>query len=90
MYQIKKKPKEESGAEEFPEEEPIIITSDEPKIAITNIKGVGSRKAMLLRESGYNTVEKIAAISLEKLSEIKGIGPSNAKMIIDSAKKLVE
>ncbi len=87
---IKKKPKEESGAEEFPEEEPIIITSDEPKIAITNIKGVGSRKAMLLRESGYNTVEKIAAISLEKLSEIKGIGPSNAKMIIDSAKKLVE
>ncbi len=87
---IKKKPMEESEAEEFPEEEPIIITSDEPKIPITNIKGVGSRKAMLLRESGYNTVEKIAAISLEKLSKIKGIGPANAKMIIDSAKELVE
>ena len=87
---IKKKPLEEAEAEEFPEEEPITITSDEPKIAITNIKGVGSRKAMLLRENGYNTVEKIAATSLEKLSEIKGIGPSNAKMIIDSAKELVE
>ncbi len=87
---IKKKPKEESEAEEFPEEEPITITSDEPKIPITNIKGVGSRKAMLLRESGYNTVEKIAAISLEKLSKIKGIGPANAKMILDSAKELVE
>lgn len=85
--EIKKSP-EELEAEEFPDE-PITITSDEPKMAITKIKGVGSRKAMLLRESGYNTVEKIAATSQEKLSEIKGIGPSNAKMIIDSAKELV-
>ena len=87
--ETKKKSLEELEAEEFPEE-PITITSDEPKLAITNIKGVGSRKAMLLRESGYNTVEKIAKTSQEKLSEIKGIGPSNAKMIIDSAKELLE
>ncbi|MHA1685987.1 MAG: helix-hairpin-helix domain-containing protein [Candidatus Heimdallarchaeaceae archaeon] len=55
---------------------------------IEEIKGVGARSAQLLREAGYDTINKIAQATPEELAKIKGIGLSTAKKIIENAKNI--
>ncbi len=56
---------------------------------LTGIEGVGSRTAEQLRQAGYDTVEKIAAMSDEEILAVPGIGEKTAQKILLSARALL-
>jgi predicted flap endonuclease-1-like 5' DNA nuclease len=53
---------------------------------LTNIEGVGEKTAEQLRQSGYDTIEKIAAMSDEEILAVPGIGEKTAQKILLSAR----
>lgn len=53
------------------------------------INGVGETIAEKLRESGFDTVKKIANTTVAQLSSIRGIGEAMAQKIIDEANSLI-
>ncbi len=56
---------------------------------LEDISGIGEKNIELLKEAGFETVEKVATATSEELCEIKGIGPATAKKLITSAKELL-
>ena len=58
---------------------------------LEDITGIGKATAERLRKAGFDSVEKLAALSTEELLDlkIKGIGSSTAQKYIESAKELV-
>jgi predicted flap endonuclease-1-like 5' DNA nuclease len=58
----------------------------EPASDLTIIEGVGPKTAEQLIEAGYDTVEKIAAMSDEEILAIPGIGEKTAQKILLSAR----
>ena len=58
---------------------------------LEDITGIGKATAERLRKAGFDSIEKLAAISPDELLDlkIKGIGSSTAQKYIDSAKELV-
>jgi N utilization substance protein A len=65
---------------------------DEPTgpTSLTSIEGVGSKTAEELIQAGYDTVEKIAAMSDEEILAVPGIGEKTAQKILLSARALVK
>ncbi|MDI6820429.1 MAG: DNA repair and recombination protein RadA [Candidatus Hodarchaeaceae archaeon] len=59
-------------------------------ISIEGLPGVGEATAEKLREAGYGTVESIAVATVAELREAAEIGESQAKKIIEAAKKAAE
>ena len=57
---------------------------------LMDVLGIGSKTAMLLKEGGYNTVEKILEATPESLSKVPGIGVAAAEKLIQAAKELLE
>jgi len=55
---------------------------------ISNIDGVGPKTAEQLRQAGYDTIEKIAAMSDEEILAVPGIGDKSAQKILLSARAL--
>jgi predicted flap endonuclease-1-like 5' DNA nuclease len=53
---------------------------------LTSIEGVGEKTAENLIEAGYDTVEKIAAMSDEEILAVPGIGEKTAQKILLSAR----
>jgi predicted flap endonuclease-1-like 5' DNA nuclease len=53
------------------------------------IEGVGEKTAEALKEAGYDTVEKIAAMSDEEILAVPGIGAKTAQKILLSARALL-
>lgn len=60
------------------------------EVALSEIKGVGLKTEKLLKEAGFDSVEKIARSNLENLTKVKGIGKKTAEKIIKAAKELLE
>jgi N utilization substance protein A len=56
---------------------------------LTNIEGVGPKTAEQLKEAGYDTIEKIAAMSDQEILAVPGIGEKTAAKIIFSARALL-
>jgi N utilization substance protein A len=56
---------------------------------LTTIEGVGEKTAEFFKEAGYDTVEKIAAMSDEEILAIPGIGAKTAQKILLSARALL-
>ena len=56
---------------------------------ITNIEGVGPKTAEQLKLAGYDTIEKIAAMSDEEVLAVPTIGEKTAQKILVSARALV-
>lgn len=56
---------------------------------ITNIEGVGPKTAEQLQLAGYDTIEKIAAMSDEDILAVPSIGEKTAQKILLSARALV-
>jgi len=56
---------------------------------LTGIEGVGPKTAEQLKQAGYDTVEKIAAMSDEEILAVPGIGEKTAQRILLSARALL-
>ena len=84
----------ESETTEAPED----ITDDEPEaeesseaatLMVGDIKGVGKATEEKLRNAGYETVESLASVDAETVSEKTGISEKVAAKILASAKELL-
>ena len=60
-----------------------------PDLDISLIKGIGAKTAMLLKENGFDTVNKIAKATTEELSKVPGVGPATASAMNNEAKVLL-
>lgn len=59
-----------------------------PGAKLTDIEGVGPKAEKILIGAGYDTIEKIKALTVEDLTKLDGIGQKTAEKIIKSAKGL--
>lgn len=57
---------------------------------LMEIDGITQRIAETLVKVGYNSIQKIAALKLEELSSLSGIGEKTAQKIMDAVKKYLE
>ena len=95
----RKKPKTDQPKPPAREEKPVPKKEvDQPKppakpkvlkVDVSEIKGVGAKTAMLLKEGGFDTVDKIASTKVEDLTKVPGIGDATAKKMIDEAKNIL-
>jgi len=89
---VESKPKAEPTEEKPAPKKEIPPAPAKPKIVkvdLSEIKGVGAKTAMLLKESGFDSVEKIASTKVEELTKVPGIGDTTAEQMIDEAKSLL-
>lgn len=59
-------------------------------ISLTDVKGIGEKRAERLRSIGINTVEELARASAEDLAAKLKVSPRMAMTLIENAKKLIE
>ena len=78
-------PEEESPEAEAPEEE----SPEASGLGVGDIKGVGKATAEKLMGAGFDTVESIAAVDADAVSEKAGISAKVAAKIVASAKELL-
>ena len=57
------------------------------KLAVSDLPGVGPKLREALEEKGYKTVDVLARLSVEELTEVKGVGEKTAEKLIEAAKK---
>ena len=76
---------------ETPEAEPVEAESPEAStLEVGEIKGVGKATEEKLRKAGFDTVESIASVDADTVSEKAGISSKVAAKIVASAKELLE
>ena len=85
--------KEAAVEEESPKKEAKAAKKASKKEAkkepgLSDIDGVGPKAEKILIKAGYDTVEKIKALSIDDLTKLDGIGAKTAEKIIKSAKEL--
>jgi transcription termination/antitermination protein NusA len=61
----------------------------ESGLSISDLPGVGKKSEDALASAGYKTIDDIAKSTVEKLTEVQGIGKKTAEKIIASAKELI-
>lgn len=54
---------------------------------LADVEGIGPKIAEVLVKSGFNSIEKIAALTPEHLATLQGVGEKTAEKIIEGAKK---
>jgi len=84
---------------ETPDDEPVETPADEPveaespeasTLEVGEIKGVGKATEEKLRKAGFDTVESIASVDADTVSEKAGISSKVAAKLVASAKELLE
>jgi N utilization substance protein A len=60
------------------------------QVSILSIEGIGKKVKDMLEESGFDTVDKIANSSVEKLSGLPGIGKKSAVKMVESARDVIK
>jgi len=83
----KKKPKKE---EKVKKEVKIKAKKEKKPPSTKKASGIGKKAEAVLLQAGYDTPEKIAALQVEDLTKLEGIGKKTAEKIIASAKALIE
>jgi cold shock CspA family protein len=84
-------PDAESPEVEVPEAESVDAESPEASVLeVGEIKGVGKTTEEKLRGAGFDTVESIASVDADAVSEKTGISSKVAAKIVASAKELLE
>ena len=65
-------------------------SEEESEISIVDLPGVGEKLFQLLKETGFDTLEKIANADVDSLKALKGVGKAKAAKLIEEAKRLLE
>lgn len=78
--QAKKEEKEEKEAKKSAKKE----AAADP---LSELSGVGEKLVAQLKQSGFDTLEKIASATVEDLTQIKGLGKIKAEKIINESKE---
>ncbi len=73
--------------EELDAEPPKEIIEE---LDLSLIEGIGPKTAMILKEHGFDTVEKIATATVEEISQTPGIGQATAEKVIKNAKDFLK
>jgi len=60
------------------------------ELSLINLSGVGKKLVGQLEEAGFASIEKIAEVKVEDLTQIKGLGKIKAQKMIEEAKSLLE
>jgi N utilization substance protein A len=55
---------------------------------LVRIKGVGQKIAAVLKEAGYDTLEKLKKLTVEDLTKLQGIGEKTAEKIVKAVKDI--
>ena len=66
----------------------VFEKGEQKEFDLTELDGVGPKTAIVLKEAGYDTVEKIKSITMEDLTKLEGIGTKTAEKILGAAKAL--
>ena len=81
----------EAPEAEAPEAEvPEVVSPGASVLGVGDIKGVGKATEEKLRKGGFETVESIASVDADALSEKAGVSAKVAAKIVASAKELLE
>ena len=80
----------ERGEEKKAVKEEKLPLKKETPAPMAKLPRVGLKVDKILKEAGFDNLEKLAAASLEDLTEIKGIGVKTAVKILKAAQKLVK
>ena len=84
-------PEDEPVEAESPEEEaPEAESVEASDLGIGDIKGVGKATEEKLRKAGFDTVESIASVEADAVSERTGMSEKVAAKVVASAKELLE
>jgi len=84
-------PADEPVETETPEaESPDVESSEASVLGIGDIKGVGKATEEKLRSAGFDTVESIASVDADTVSEKTGMSSKVAAKLVASAKELLE
>ena len=59
------------------------------KLSIADLPGVGPKMKEVLEEKGYRSVDVVSRLSVEDLTQIKGIGEKTAQKLIEAAREIV-
>ncbi len=59
------------------------------KYSLADLPGVGPKIQEALEEAGHKNVDAVARLSLEELTEVKGVGEKTARKIIEGARELM-
>ncbi len=90
VQQEKELEKEKKEKEEVREAEEAQAKTEERPFPSAQLPGIGPKIEKVLKDSGFDTLEKLAAASLEDLTEIKGIGVKSAVKILKAAQKIAK
>ncbi len=63
---------------------------DPPERPLTDISGVGTQTAQLLRRAGFDTIEAVANAEVKRLSRVPGFKAKRAKAVIREARDLLD
>ena len=82
---------EEPVEAEAPEAEvPEVVSPGASVLGVGDIKGVGKATEEKLRKGGFETVESIASVDADAVSEKTGVSAKVAAKIVASAKELLK
>ncbi|MFQ5910572.1 MAG: helix-hairpin-helix domain-containing protein, partial [Thermoplasmata archaeon] len=73
----------EDELEEVVEEKEVIEE-------LSRVKGISAKRATLLYDAGFRTIDDLSQASINKLKSIKGISRKTARMILESVKAEAE
>jgi len=81
----------EAPEAEAPEAEvPEVVSPGASVLGVGDIKGVGKATEEKLRKGGFETVESIASVDADAVSEKTGVSAKVAAKIVAAAKELLE
>jgi N utilization substance protein A len=74
----------ESKKEEVPSPSTSALDS------VDRIDGVGEKTAEILKTNGFETIQDLLKVDIERLSSLPGIGPKKAERLLHSAQRIIE
>ena len=80
----------ESKTEEKPLTSPVSIGKEKPEVELTEVKGIGLKRAEQLKALGIKNVKDLAEASVKDLAVKLKVSPKITKKWIENAKKLVK